>query len=203
MSALIVLTLGEVPFVRAHQPMHNPGSPDRATPFDIPDPTVSRAIRGVLAPGGRDFYTLPLARPTAITLWLLTPMVEACRGFEPVLRIWPEGVNPSMTDRWDGNRWFQAVTSVSPDPDDGSTTRAKASPWGRFEHGGQRSNSGPYLKPVLGPGVVVVSIEAPPDRGGAYTFAPGDLEIPGGWVDPEVQARWRTCPEAWDKPSGE
>ncbi len=203
LSALVMLTVIYVPFAEAHQPMHNPGSPDQTAPFLIPAPTVSRAIRGVLPPGGRDFYALELARSTAITLWLLTPMVDACNGFEPVMRIWHDGAHRSIADRWDGNLWFRAVTSVGLDEDSARGLVAKASPWGRFEHGGDRSNSGPYLKPVLGPGVVVVSIEAPLDRGGAYTFAPGDLEIPGGYVDPDVQARWRACPDAWEKPATE
>ncbi len=200
-GVLVMLTVIYVPFAEAHQPMHNPGSPDQTAPFLIPAPTVSRAIRGVLPPGGRDFYALELARSTAITLWLLTPMVDACNGFEPVMRIWHEGAHRSIADRWDGNLWFRAVTSVGLDEDSARGLVAKASPWGRFEHGGERSNSGPYLKPVLGPGAMVVSIEAPLDRGGAYTFAPGDLEIPGGYVDPELQALWRACPDEWDKPA--
>lgn len=203
LGAVGILTFIGVPFAQAHQPMHNPGSPDRTAPFLISGPEVSRSIRGVLAPGGKDFYELELARPTEITLWLLTPMVDACTGFEPVMRIWPEGANRSIVDRWDGNIWFRAVTSVGLEADDALGIVAKASPWGRFEHGGDRSNSGPYLKPVLGPGPVVVSIEAPIDRGGAYTFAPGDLEIPGGYVAPEIRARWRTCPDAWENPTTE
>ena len=91
--SLVALVIHAVLFAslaEAHQPMHNPGSPDPTAPFMIPAPEVSRAIRGVLPPGGSDFYALDLARPTAITLWLLTPMVDACDGFEPVMRIWPE-----------------------------------------------------------------------------------------------------------------
>ena len=201
--ALVIQTVLSAPLAEAHQPMHNPGSPDQTAPFLIPAPVVSRAIRGVLPPGGGDFYALELTRPTAITLWLLTPMVDACDGFEPVMRIWPEAAHRSIADRWAGNVWFRAVTSVRLDEDNTRGLVARASPWGRFEHGGDRSNSGPYLKPVLGPGVVLVSIEAPISRGGAYTFAPGDLEIPGGYVDPDVQARWRACPEAWEQPATE
>ncbi len=202
-GALGILAVLNAPFAQAHQPMHNPGSPDQTAPFLVPGPEVSRSIRGVLGPGGKDFYALELSRPTAITLWLLTPMVDACDGFEPVMRIWPEGSHEAIAGRWDGNVWFRAVTSVGLDVDGARSLVAKASPWGKFEHGGDRSNSGPYLKPVLGPGPVIVSIEAPVDRGGAYTFAPGDLEIPGGYVAPEIRARWRTCPDAWDMPATE
>lgn len=46
--------------------------------------------------------------------------------------------------------------------------------------------------------LVPLAVEAPPDRGGSYTFAIGQLEIPGGGISPDVQRRWATCPSAWE-----
>lgn len=179
----------------AHQPEANLGSPDPLLPYRVPSPTVSRAIRGVLPPGGRDYYALEVERPVALTLWLLTPAVGACAGFAPILRIHDGAHDPAVLLPWNGTRWFAARTIVVSEP--GAVVVA-SDPWGAFQHGGERSNSGPYLKPVLGSGTTLISVEAPPDRGGAYTFAPGDLEIPGGWIEASVRERWRTCPQSWD-----
>ena len=46
--ALVIQTVLSAPLAEAHQPMHNPGSPDQTAPFLIPAPAVSRAIRGFL-----------------------------------------------------------------------------------------------------------------------------------------------------------
>jgi len=164
-------------------------------PYRVPFASVSRAIRGVVPAGGVDWYALELDRPTALTLWLLTPMVDACDGFSPVMRIVDGAHDVTDVGAWDGRRWFEATSIVTRLA---GSVRIEASPWGRFPHGGERSRSGPYAKPVLGPGTTLVAIEAPDDRGGAYTFAPGDLEIPGGGVDPRVAAWWRTCPASWE-----
>lgn len=184
-----------VPTAAAHQPEVNAGSPDPDAPYRVPFASVSRAIRGVVPAGGVDWYALELDRPTALTLWLLTPMVDACDGFSPVMRIVDGAHDVTDVGAWDGRRWFEATSIVTRLA---GSVRIEASPWGKFQHGGERSRSGPYAKPVLGPGTTLVAIEAPDDRGGAYTFAPGDLEIPGGGVDPRVAAWWRTCPASWD-----
>ena len=184
-----------VPAASAHQPEVNAGSPDPDAPYRVPFPNVSRAIRGVVPAGGVDWYALELDRPTALTLWLLTPMVDACDGFAPTMRITDGAHYVADVGSWNGRRWFEATSIVT--RLDGSV-RIDAFPWGRFQHGGERSRSGPYARPVLGPGTTLIAIEAPADRGGAYTFAPGDLEIPGGGVDPRVAAWWRTCPASWE-----
>lgn len=187
------LTFG-IPTASAHQPEVNAGSPDPDMPYRVPFSNVSRAIRGVVPAGGVDWYALELDQPTALTLWLLTPSVDACSGFWPVMRIMDGTHDPADLLAWDGRRWFEATSAVTRHA---TSVVIDASPWGTFQHGGERSRSGPYVRPVIGAGTTLVAIEAPEDRGGAYTFAPGDLEIPGGGVDPRITAWWRTCPESW------
>jgi hypothetical protein len=181
--------------VSAHQPEVNAGSPDPRAPYRVPFSNVSRAIRGVVPAGGVDWYALELDRPTALTLWLLTPMVDACDGFSPVMRVIDGEHDTNDLLSWSGRTWFEATSIVTPHS---GSLLVEASPWGRFQHGGERSRSGPYARPILGPGTTFVAIEAPHERGGAYTFAPGDLEIPGGAIDPRVAAWWRTCPASWE-----
>ena len=189
------LVLG-VPTASAHQPEVNAGSPDPDVPYRVPFPNVSRAIRGVVPAGGVDWYALELDRPTALTLWLLTAMADACDGFAPTMRISDGPHDAARVGAWNGRRWFEATSIVTRLA---GSVRIEASPWGKFQHGGERSRSGPYARPVLGPGTTLVAIEAPVDRGGAYTFAPGDLEIPGGAIDPRVAAWWRSCPASWER----
>lgn len=192
-TALLAVTL--LPsLASAHQPEANLGSPDWRRPYDVPAPDVSRSIRGVVAPGQQDFYSFRMDRTEPITLWLLTPMVPPCDGFDPVMRLWAPAVAAQLVREWDGTSWYGATVRASLDPDGWITLWAER--WGVFQHG-SRSNSGPAFKPVLPAGDYLVGVHARPGRGGAYTFAIGDLEIPGGGVDRAVQARWERCPEGW------
>ena len=187
--------MARVPVALAHQPEVNLGSPDFLAPYQVPKPTVSRAIRGVVPAGGVDYYALEMDAHDALVLWLLTPDTGACAGFAPSLRIHDGFHDPEVVRSWDGSTWFggQIVTRREP-----TSWVVEANPWGRFAHGGERANSGPYVRIDLGPGTTLVSIEATADRGGAYTFAPGHLEIPGGGVDASTMARWRACPATWE-----
>ena len=91
----------------------NAGSPDPDAPYRVPFASVSRAIRGVVPAGGVDWYALELDRPTALTLWLLTPMVDACDGFSPVMRIVDGAHDVTDVGAWDGRRWFEATSIVT------------------------------------------------------------------------------------------
>jgi hypothetical protein len=177
--------------VLAHQPEANLGTPDGAQPYDVPRPDISRSIRGVVPAGGTDWYRFDLAEPTALTVWLLTPSVPACQGFSPRMVLYGAPVDPA---EWQGRAWYGA-TVVSRSRSDGGW-ELSAERWGSFTHG-ETSRSGPWARPLLPAGTYWLAVEAGPERGGAYTFAIGDLEIPGGGVNPGLQAYWRTCPQSW------
>ena len=195
LTAAVAPSLPTVPVALAHQPEANPGSPDVIAPYLVPKATVSRAIRGVVPAGSVDYYALEMDAHEALVLWLLTPAADACEGFAPIMRIHDGFHDPDVVRPWDGTTWFAGRTVTRREP---SSWVVEANPWGWFAHAGERAYSGPYVRVAVGPGTLLVSIEATPDSGGAYTFAPGHLEIPGGGVTASTMSRWRTCPATWE-----